>query len=190
MGIRQRLYLQANEEETLLRHCSDSRFIYHLGLEQRTLWQPDRTAKINASVQMRKLAEAPKAFTWLAVVSSSVQQAALRDLDRAFRNWWCNPKHFSRPTWRKAGVSEGFYIRDLLVRILSRKWGEVLVPKTGWVKFRLTCSFDEIEAANSARITLDSSGRWHLSFTRPAPAIEPQGTEAIVGLDVGGQPSH
>src|SRR5450759_3698750 len=77
--------------------------------------------------QQKELAEARQASEWLRVGSSSVQQAALRDLDRAFQNWWKNPGHFGHPTWRRAGVHEGFYIRDLSVRRLNRKWGEIQV---------------------------------------------------------------
>jgi putative transposase len=134
---------------------------------------------------MRELAEIRKSFTWLEEGSSVVQQAALRDLNQAFQNWWNNPLHFSRPTWRKAGQNEGFYIRDLKVRKLSRKWGEVLVPKAGWVRFRLTRIWVEIEASSSARITLDRSGKWHASFTQPQPELQREPTGAVVGLDMG-----
>ena len=112
---------------------------------------------------MRELAEVRKTYPWLVEGSSVLQQAALRDLDRAFQNRWKNPGHFSHPTWRKAGVDEGFYIRDLSVRKLSRKWGEVLTPKAGWIRFRLTRQFSEIEASTSARVTLDRSGRWQMA---------------------------
>ena len=169
----------------LLKHCSDARFVYNLGLEQRNLWQPSRTQRINTATQMRELAETRKSFTWLAEGSSSVQQAALRDLNQAFQNWWTNPKHFHRPTWRKAGQDEGFYIRDLSVRRLNRKWGGVLVPKAGWVKFRLTRAWPEIQVSTSARVTLDRSGRWHVSFTQPQPEFLREPTGALVGLDMG-----
>ena len=134
---------------------------------------------------MRELAEVRKTYPWLVEGSSVLQQAALRDLDRAFQNRWKNPGHFSHPTWRKAGVDEGFYIRDLSVRKLSHKWGEVLAPKTGWIRFRLTRQFSEIEASTSARVTLDRSGRWHISFTQRQPELKRVETGARVGLDMG-----
>ena len=185
MSIRQRLYPQRKEEEILHRHCSDARFVYNLGLEQRNLWRRGREQRINTATQMRDLAEVRKTYPWLAEGSSSVQQAALRDLDRAFQNWWANPGHFSHPTWRKAGQNEGFYIRDLSVRKLNRKWGQILVPKAGWVKFRLSRSWPEIEASTSARVTVDRSGRWHVSFTQPQPGLVREPAGATVGLDMG-----
>ena len=46
-----------------------------------------------------------------------------------------------RPSWRKAGRDEGFRItgrrgRQWDVRRVSRKVGQVWVPKAGWVRFR------------------------------------------------------
>ena len=117
---------------------------------------------------MLEPAEARK-LTWLKEGSSAIQQQALRDLNQAFQNWWNRPDHFGRPTWRKAGINEGFAVRDLSVRRMNRKWGQVFVPKCGWVKFRVTREWSDIETASSTRVTLDRSGRWFVSFTRLAP---------------------
>ncbi len=128
-SIRQRLYPNLDNNEILLKYRSDARFVYNLGLERSNLWCKDITAKINYLTQAKELAEARQAFTWRKEGSSAVQQQALRDLDGAFGSWWNNRAHFLRPTWRKAGDNQGFYIRDLSVRKLSRKWGEILVSK-------------------------------------------------------------
>ena len=185
VSIRQRVYPNLDNNTILLMYCSNARFVYNLGLEQRNLWRKDRTAKINYPTQAKELAEARQAFTWLKEGSSAVQQQALRDLDKAFKNWWNNPAHFFWPTWRKAGDNEGFYVRDLSVRKLSHNWGEILVPKAGWVRFRLSKTFSEIEASTSARVTLDRSGRWHVSFTQPQLGLRRQTTGDLLGLDMG-----
>ena len=38
MSIRQRLCPDPESATWLAKHCSDSRFVYNLGLEQRNLW--------------------------------------------------------------------------------------------------------------------------------------------------------
>ena len=187
MSIRERLYPDEGVLPALVRHCADARFVWNLGLEQRSFWsrgRGTRLPRLGAVEQAKDLADA-RQHSWLGDGSSAVQQQALRDLDRAFKNWWKNPGHFSRPTWRKAGVHEGFAIRDLSVRRLNRRWGEALVPKCGWVRFRVTRQWADICAATSARVTLDRSGRWHVSFTAPPPAFEHRPTGAVVGLDMG-----
>jgi putative transposase len=187
VSIGERLYPSDAALGVLVRHCSDARFVWNLGLEQRNFWRRElssRLPRLGAVEQSKELTEARQG-TWLGEGSSTVQQQALRDLDRAFQNWWRNPGHFSRPTWRKAGIHEGFAIRDLSVRRINRRWGEVLVPKCGWVRFRVSHAWADICAGTSARVTLDRAGRWHVSFTAPQPALCREATGATVGLDLG-----
>ena len=110
-------------------HCADARFVYNLGLEQRNYWKRERSQKVTFNTQTKELTEARQAFTWLKEGSSAVQQQALRDLDQAFRNWSKRPDHFSHPTWRKAGINEGFAVRDLSVRRINHKWGRSIGSK-------------------------------------------------------------
>ena len=168
MSIRERLYPGEQELSVLLRHCSDARYVWNLALEQHNLRRRERLQKITYNTQAHGLSEARKE-SWLKEGSAAVQQQALRDLNQAFQNWWNRPDHFGRPTWRKAGINEGFAVRDLSVRRSNRKWGQVFVPKCGRVKFRVTREWSDIETASSARVTLDRSGRWFVSFTRLAP---------------------
>ncbi len=184
MSIRERLYPREQELSVLLRHCSDARYVWNLALEQHNLRRRERLQKITYNTQAHELSEARKE-SWLKEGSAAVQQQALRDLNQAFQNWWKRPDHFGRPTWHKAGINEGFVIRDLSVRCINRRWGQVFVPKCGWVKFRVTREWNDIETASSARVTLDHSGRWFVSFTRLAPQIERKSTGSVVGIDMG-----
>lgn len=184
VSIRQRLYPSAEMIPVLIRHCADARFVWNLGLEQRNYWKPGMKS-LSVYEQARELTEARAANPWLAEGSSSVQQQSLFDLDRAFRNWWKNPSHFGRPTWRKGGTHESFYVRDLKVRRCNRRWGEVLVPKAGWVRFRITRAFAAIEAGTSARVKRDRADRWHVSLTTTPQAFKRVATGAMLGLDLG-----
>jgi transposase len=183
VSIRQRLYPASGDVGLLDRHCSHSRFVWNLALEQANYYRRDRGPSPNNAMRMRQLAEARQEFDWLAAGSSSVQQAALRDFDLALRNWWAGTHR--RPTWRKAQLHNGFHVRDLSVTRLNRKWATVLVPKCGYVRFRVTRAWHDIEQASSARVTLDRAGRWWVSFTTPPPAFERKPTGAVVGIDRG-----
>lgn len=184
MSIRQRLYADAGQSVGLAMHAAHARFVWNLALEQRRLWHPGRRSPSRFD-QQHQLTELRAELAWLREGSSSVQQGALRDLDQAYRNWWSNPARFGRPSWHKAGIHEGFLVRDLHVEQSGPRWGRVLVPKVGWVRFRLTRPIAQVQAASSARVTSDRSGRWHVSFTCPPPALERTATGAVVGLDRG-----
>jgi putative transposase len=196
VSVRQRLYIEPGQVAGLVEHCHQARFVFNIGLEQRSLWKwskHDRgshpeygsldAARVNTATQMRELAQLRGELEWLRAGSSSVQQAALRDLDRAFANFWAGRARY--PQFKRRTEREGsFVIRDLTVARLNRKWGLVTVPKIGQVRFRISRGWADINTATSARVT-HRNGRWHICFTTPAEAKTAAGTGAVVGIDRG-----
>jgi IS605 OrfB family transposase len=168
----------------LLEYCAHARFAWNLGNEQRLMWRRERGPTPGFAEQCRQLTEARAAEPWLAAGSVKVQQQALRDLDQAWRNFFAGTH--GRPGWRKRGQREGFRITDfaysLRVRRLNRHWGQVKVPKVGWVRFRWSRAVPE---AKSYRVTLDSVGRWHIAFAAIPDPIAGPGTGEVVGVDRG-----
>ena len=179
MSHKYRLYPTPGQESVLARHCADSRQIWNVALEQF-----NGSRRVDIKTWDKQLVEVRAEFDWLRDGSSSVQQAALRDLRQALRNWWSNPAHFRRPTWRSYRKgSMGFVVRDLTVKRLSRKWGEVTIPKAGRVRFRWTRALPA--DAKSARVTQDRAGRWHVSVVSGQPEFPRKQTGAVVGIDLG-----
>lgn len=179
-----------------MEHCHHARFVFNIGLEQRAMWSRDRhnrgthpeygnldAARVTTATQMRELAQLRGELDWLRAGSSSVQQAALRDLDRAFANFFAGRAKY--PTFKRRTEREGaFVVRDLTVRRLNRKWGVVTVAKVGQVRFRSSRPWADIEKATSARVT-HRNGRWHISFTTPPADKITAGTDAVIGIDRG-----
>ncbi|MGH3375778.1 MAG: RNA-guided endonuclease InsQ/TnpB family protein, partial [Actinoallomurus sp.] len=115
-----------------------------------------------------------------------VRQQALRDFAQAMSNFFAGTHR--RPTWRKAGVHEGFRIvgrrgSQWDVRRLSGKTGEVWVPKVGWVRFRWSRAVPG--EVKSFRVTYDRAGRWHVAFAAIPPPVAGPGTGEVVGVDRG-----
>jgi putative transposase len=197
---RSRLYPTPAQEDRLLGHCGHARYMWNLAVEQRSWWQPGRPAPGYAE-QCRQLSEARAAFPWLAEGSVIVQQQALRDFHAAYASWFAalrqwrkryanippqqRPAPPGQPGFRKRGLNEGFRIvatgpQD--VRRLNRRWGQVLVPKLGWVRFRWS---RPVPDARSYRVARDRAGRWHVAFAAVPPAIPGPGTGEVVGVDRG-----
>ena len=120
-----------------------------------------------------------------------VQQQALRDFTKAMAAFFDPDNPAGRPSWRKAGRNEGFRIvgrrgQHWDVRRLSRKTGEVWVPKVGWVRFRWSRTCDS-EATKSYRVTRDRAG----ALACRVPAVIPNHVPGfpapceIVGIDRG-----
>ena len=165
-------------------HCAHARFVWNLAVEQQSWWRLGRGRAPGYLEQCRQLTEARAQYEWLRVGNNMVQQQALRDFAQAMANLFAGTHR--RPTWRKAGRDEGFRIVALKprhVRRLSRKTGEVWVPKIGWVRFRWSRAIPA--AAKSYRITLDRAGHWHIAFAVIPDPIPAPGTGEVVGVDRG-----
>lgn len=181
---RYRLQPSPGQELKLAEHCRHARFVWNLAVEQHAYWRPGRSSAPSYSAQARELTEARAEFAWLRAGSVTVQQQALRDFAQAMAGYFARTHR--RPTWRKAGIHEGFRqvaVKTEHVQRLNRKHGRVWIPKVGWVRFRWSRSTPQ-EAA-SYRVTRDRAGRWHIAFTAvPAPIPAP-GTKSTVGIDRG-----
>jgi putative transposase len=154
-----RLLPTPEQEQALLGHCRDARYVWNL-------------------------AEARAEYEWLGAGSQTVQQQALRDFAQAMRNFFRGTHR--RPTWRKAGVHEGFRqvaVKPRHVERLNRRFGRVWVPKVGWVRFRLTRPVPE--GVKSYRVTCDRVGRWHVAFAHIPDPIAGPGDCSVVGVDRG-----
>jgi len=176
------MYPDAGASAVLRRHCADARYVWNLAAEQQSWWRPGRGPAPGPAGRQRQLAEARAAEPWLAEGSSSVQQQALRDFDRAMAAFFDPGNPAGKPRFRSRRGTQGFAVRDTRVRRLSRRWGEVFVPKCGWVRFRWTRPLPA--KLGMARVTVDRSGRWHVSFPAPQPAVGRQ-PGAAIGIDRG-----
>ena len=139
MSHRYRLYPTPDQEPVLERHSADARYVWNLALEQVNFGREQRDGKWRdkeglgprpgPAARQRQLAEARQG-TWLAEGSSSVQQQALRDFDRALANW--RGKTHRRPRWRKKGEDEGFCVRDVHREAPEPTLGDCWCPQGGY----------------------------------------------------------
>ncbi|HSS92192.1 MAG TPA: transposase [Streptosporangiaceae bacterium] len=183
VAVRNRLYPAATQEGILSRHCEDARFVWNLAAEQQSWWWPGRGAAPGSAERHRQLVQARAAEPWLAEGSSTVQQQALRDFDKAMAAFFQTGNPAGKPRYRSKRGRQGFVIRDTRVRRLTRRWGEVQVPKCGWVRFRWTRTLPA--DLGMARVTVDRAGRWHVAFPAPQPALARRMGGGPVGIDRG-----
>ncbi len=184
---RYRLLPTPAQQAVLRDHCGHARYIWNLAVEQHSHWHPGRKSAPGYLEQCRQLTAARAEYPWLAAGSQTVQQQALRDFAQAMAAFVDPGNPAGRPSWRKAGRDEGFRIvgrgRQWEVRRVSRKVGQVWVPKAGWVRFRWSRPVPP--GVKSYRVTMDRAGRWHVAFAViPAPVPAP-GNGQAVGIDRG-----
>jgi len=180
---RYRLVPSPAQEAVLREHCAHARYVWNLAVEQHAWWRPGRRSAPGYLEQCRQLTQARAEHPWLRAGSQMVQQQALRDFARAMNGFFAYTHR--RPSWRKAGRDEGFRIVAVKpghVRRLSRKTGEVWIPKAGWVRFRWSRA---VPAVRSYQVTLDRAGRWHVAFAAIPVTVPGPGNGQVVGVDRG-----
>jgi putative transposase len=180
---RYRLAPTPEQQAILTGHCVHARYVWNLAVEQQSWWRPNRGTVPGYCAQAVQLTEARAEFEWLRDGSQMVQQQALRDFAQAMANFFAGTH--GEPTWRKEGRNDGFRIVALKpghVRRLSRKVGEVRIPKAGWVRLRWSRA---VPAAKSYRVTCDRAGRWHIAFAAMPEPIPGPATGEVVGIDRG-----
>src|SRR5450755_2663162 len=178
-----RLYPTSAQEVLLLQQCAHARYVWNLGLEQRSMWRRWQGPTPGYNGQAAQLTQARAENPWLAAGSATVQQQALRDLDQGWRNFFGGTHQ--RPTWRERGQHEGFRIvgaQALRVQQDNRRWSAVWVPKVGWVDVRRCRALPDWR---SYRVTRDRAGRWHIAFAAIPDPVPAPGTGQVVGLDRG-----
>ena len=185
-GYKFRLYATDEQEILFGQYAGVCRLVYNLGLEQRRDWwrlfKTNTGFSINYASQCRDLTLLRAEFDWIAAVSIICQQQALRDLDKAFANFFAGRADY--PTPRKRDINDAFRFngRDCPWRTLNAKWGAVKLPKIGEVKFRLTRAIPG--AIKNVTVTSDALG-WHVVFSTEVEHTAPQNFKPAVGIDRG-----
>jgi putative transposase len=164
-GFRYKLTPTAEQAALFRQFAGVCRLVYNLGLEQRRDWwrqyQRQTGQHLNYVSQARDLTKLRAEYDWIAAVSQTCQQQALRDLDKAFGNFFVG--RASYPTPRRKGVNNTFRFqgREVETKRFNAKWSAVRLPKIGWVKFRDTRPMRGI--CKNVTVALDALG-WHISF--------------------------
>jgi putative transposase len=184
-GRRYRAYPTPEQAERLTGWGHSCRAVWNLALAQRQYLYRHRGVTLRADAQCVQLTRARGELPWLADLPAQSAQQVLRQLDRAYDNWW-NPEHpADAPTFKKRSnrLAVPFPGQAVKVRKLNRKWAEVRLPKVGGVRLRLSRPLGG--AVRNATVSRDGLG-WHVSLgvATGAESAAPNGLPGC-GVDFG-----
>src|SRR5215470_20217389 len=136
--------------------------------------------------QCRELTQLRAAADWLKAVPVHPLQQALRDLERAYRNWW--EGRTCPPTPRRKGVNDSFRFPDpvsLAVKRTGKSSGRIKLPKLGWIRLRERNWREmpgEIRHVTISRRADQwfAAVQWEREIIAPTPSALP-----AVGIDLG-----
>lgn len=182
-GYKFRLKPTDEQAATLAQFAGACRFVYNLALEQRRDWyRPGR--KINYLTQAAELTKLRGEVDWINAVPGHALQQALRDLDRAFVNFFEGRAKY--PTPRVKGLNDSFRVPQdkgaIRVKKLNANWSAVKLPKLGWIKYR---AHREIEGdICNATVSL-KGGHWWVSIQTEREIEVAPSALPPVGIDRG-----
>lgn len=161
-GYKFRLKPTEEQAEKLAQFAGACRFVYNLALEQRRdWWRPGR--RISYATQCAELAKLRTEVDWLRAIHGHTLQQALKDLDRAFVNFFEGRAGF--PTPRVKGINDTFRVPQdkgaIRIRKLNANWSAVRLPKIGWIKYRAHRPIDGVIC--NATVSL-KGGHWWVSI--------------------------
>jgi len=181
-----RLYPNAEQEQSLSQYFGAARFVWNVGLEMMSrAWseREDRLTYVDVSKQFTALKRTPE-FDWLKAISSDVIIQKLRDLDRAYSNFFAKRAKYPRFRNRHRKQSIRFqFDRRNTGKVAGWVKGEIVLPKLGVVKWR---DGSDLPKTMPKMITVsrDPDGRYFASFAVEYEPARLAGTKAL-GIDVG-----
>jgi putative transposase len=175
-----------HQRSALARHAGAARWAWNWGLAIRIKAWRRRRETLNAVALHRllnRLKKTPR-FAWLYEVSKCAPQEALRDLDRAFANFWQGRRDgrpVGHPRFKKRGRCPD---RFRLTGSIHVRPGGIALPRLGLIATKETTGKfrGRILSATCRR----EADRWYCALTvetqrpDPTPVIGP-----VVGIDLG-----
>ena len=158
------------------------RFVYNKAL---ALQQENREAggKFIGYVGMAKHLTAWRNSTetpWLKDAPVHTSQCALKDLDRAFVNFF--EKRTDFPRFKRKGMRDSFRYPDAKQIKLDRENGRICLPKLGYIRYRNSRMVPG--EVRSATVSL-RAGKWYVSILTKREVEQPVPHGPAVGIDVG-----
>ena len=177
-----RTELDPNDVQTTLlrKHAGVARAAWNWALNRRIEEYKLTGKSSNAIAQHRQLnAIKPTDFPWMYEVSKCAPQEALRDLDKAFRNFFAKRAKHPRFKSKKRGLG-GF--RFSYGAVVDDK--RIKLPRLGWLRLKETGYLPADAKINSATVK-ERAGRWFVSIQVEEQIAVSENQGPAIGLDLG-----
>ncbi len=170
-----------NVQRTLLaKHAGAARFTWNWALNRRVEEYKLTGKSSNAIEQHRQLnAIKPTYFPWMYEVSKCAPQEALRDLDKAFRNFFAKRARHPRFKSKKCGLG-GFR----LTGSVAIEAGRIKLPRIGWLRLKESGYLPTDAKINSVTVK-ERAGRWFVSVQVEEQIAVTENQGSAIGLDLG-----
>ena len=117
---------------------------------------------------------------WLSDAPVHTQQQALKDLGRAYTNFFAKRARY--PRFKKKGQHDSFRYPDPKQIKLDQAHDRILLPKLGWLRYRN--SREVLGALRSVTVRC-VNGKWLIAIQTEREVVRPSASGEDVGIDMG-----
>jgi putative transposase len=177
-----------SQRSYLAQHAGVARFAYNWGLEQRIKQYKNNQgdARFTDAMKQHKSLNSLKKdqFPWMYETSKCAPQEALRDLHRAFKNFYRGMKNGQKigfPRFKRRGIKDSFRLTGT-IRFHKRS---IQLPRIG--KIRIKEKREHYYKGRILSVTVRRrANRWFVSVTVEENILEPHPVRGVsVGVDLG-----
>ena len=171
------------QERDMRRFAGACRFVYNKALALQ-ITNYESGGKFIGYVALAKLLTEWRNGTetpWLKEAPCHPLQHALKDLERAYKNFFAKRADF--PRFKRKGMNESFRFPDTKRFEIDQENSRIKLPKLGWVRYRN--SRDILGQPKNVTVS-QASGKWYVSIQTEREVSKPIPTAiTAVGIDVG-----
>ena len=170
------------QERHMRRFAGSCRFVFNQALAlQQARYEPGEK-KLGYAGLCKLLTEWRNSVetTWLADAPVHPLQQALKDLERAYANFFAKRTDF--PRFKKKGQSDSFRYPDPKQIKLDQANSRIFLPKLGWLRYR---NSREVLGAVKNITVSQSCGKWFVSIQTEREVEQPIPNGGAVGIDMG-----
>jgi putative transposase len=172
---------KAGQEVQMRRFAGCCRFLWNkaLALEKESYETSGKRIGYNGLAGFLRDWKKEEGTAFLAEAHSQVLQQALKDLDRAYVNFF--QKRAELPRFKKKGVHDSFRYPQGFK--LDERNARIFLPKIGWMRYRK--SRDTEGTPKQITVSL-SAGKWYVAIqTEREVAVPVHPSQSAVGIDMG-----
>lgn len=175
--------LRPNGEQRhqMLRFAGACRWVYNQALELQIARRTAGEKKLTYKDLCQHLTQWKRnsATTWLCEQHSQILQQSLKDLERAYKNFFDRRADF--PSFKKRGQRDAFRFPQGVK--LDQANSRIFLPKLGWLRYRN--SREVLGTIKNVTVSLCDK-RWYVAIQTEREVAEPVHPAAsIVGIDMG-----
>jgi putative transposase len=172
-----------DQQRDMRRFAGACRFVFNKGLELQKERYTQGEKKLGYAALCKVLTEWRNSTEtpWLKDSPTHPLQQTLKDLDRAYTNFFAKRADF--PRFKRKGQGDGFRYPDPKQFKLDLGNSRVFLPKLGWIRYR---SSREVLGTPKNVTVSQANGRWFFSVQteRQVEAAVPVSTSPV-GIDLG-----